>query len=201
MIRKRVLALAAFSLAAALAPRTAQAATAEGAAAYRVTCSSRDYNRVYCRTDTRGGVQLVRQLSTSPCRRNESWGYDRNAIWVSRGCRAEFLVGGDDRYDDRDRDRDRDGRYDRDDDRYGRGGRYDRAEVVRAERACENAIAGRSNARRRDVSVRYTGVTRTGLSVVRWSTPRNSGTCQVARNGRVVDIDSRNDRGRDRNRW
>ena len=38
------------------------------------------------------GVQLNRQLSRTPCTEGYTWGYDRNAIWVDRGCRAEFLV-------------------------------------------------------------------------------------------------------------
>ena len=38
----------------------------------------------------RQGVQLVRQLSSSPCVQGRSWGYGRNGIWVAQGCRAEF---------------------------------------------------------------------------------------------------------------
>jgi hypothetical protein len=37
-------------------------------------------------------VQLVRQISGSPCRQDETWGYDRRGIWVDRGCRAEFVI-------------------------------------------------------------------------------------------------------------
>ena len=35
------------------------------------------------------GVQLVRQLSRAACIQGRSWGYGRNGIWVSDGCRAE----------------------------------------------------------------------------------------------------------------
>jgi len=58
-----------------------------------VTCSSNHGERVYCDADTRDGVQLVRQISGSPCRQGSTWGYDRRGIWVDRGCRADFSVG------------------------------------------------------------------------------------------------------------
>jgi hypothetical protein len=43
--------------------------------------------------DASGGVRLSRQLSSQGCWQNDTWGYDRNRIWVDRGCRAEFQVG------------------------------------------------------------------------------------------------------------
>ena len=58
-----------------------------------ITCSSNDGRRNFCNADTRGGVRLTRQISGSPCDQNRTWGYDRNGIWVDRGCRAEFMVG------------------------------------------------------------------------------------------------------------
>ncbi|MDQ6677272.1 MAG: DUF3011 domain-containing protein [Acidobacteriota bacterium] len=58
-----------------------------------VRCNSDDERRHYCNIDTRGGVRLVNQISGSPCRYNESWGYDNNGIWVDHGCRAEFATG------------------------------------------------------------------------------------------------------------
>ena len=58
-----------------------------------MTCSSDDGRRRYCDTDTRGGVRLSRQISGSPCRQGETWGFDRRGVWVDRGCRAEFEVG------------------------------------------------------------------------------------------------------------
>ncbi|MBC8063205.1 MAG: DUF3011 domain-containing protein, partial [Chlorobia bacterium] len=45
------------------------------------------------RVDTRGGVRIVRQLSDKPCVYGRSWGYDRDKVWVDRGCRAVFEVG------------------------------------------------------------------------------------------------------------
>ncbi|MEO6065915.1 MAG: DUF3011 domain-containing protein [Lysobacterales bacterium] len=46
-----------------------------------------------CRVDARGGVRLLRQLSSNPCVAGRSWGQDRGVIWVSRGCRADFVIG------------------------------------------------------------------------------------------------------------
>ncbi|HSB13902.1 MAG TPA: DUF3011 domain-containing protein, partial [Bryobacteraceae bacterium] len=57
-----------------------------------ITCSSNSGNRVHCNADTSGGVRMLRQVSGSPCRQNETWGYDSTGVWVDRGCRAEFEV-------------------------------------------------------------------------------------------------------------
>jgi hypothetical protein len=65
---------------------------APAAAQTRVVCESRDNQPNFCAVDTRGGVQLSRQLSSARCREGESWGYDRRGIWVDRGCRAEFTI-------------------------------------------------------------------------------------------------------------
>ena len=59
----------------------------------RLTCSSNHGERVYCELDTRGvAIDLARQISGSPCRMGETWGWDRRGIWVDRGCRAEFSI-------------------------------------------------------------------------------------------------------------
>lgn len=58
----------------------------------RITCESIRGRYNFCDTDTRGGVTLVRQISNSQCRQGVSWGYDRNGIWVDKGCTAEFAV-------------------------------------------------------------------------------------------------------------
>lgn len=60
----------------------------------RIVCSSNSGNRVRCEADTRNGVQMVRQISGTACRQGETWGYDANSVWVDRGCRAEFELGG-----------------------------------------------------------------------------------------------------------
>ena len=53
-------------------------------------CESNDNRVRECNANTRAGVQLVRQLSDSPCIQGRSWGYSRSGVWVSNGCRAEF---------------------------------------------------------------------------------------------------------------
>jgi len=59
-----------------------------------ITCSSDDGRRHYCDADTRRGVRLSRQISGSACVETQTWGYDNRGVWVDRGCRAEFSIGG-----------------------------------------------------------------------------------------------------------
>jgi hypothetical protein len=59
-------------------------------------CESSDNRTRYCAVDTRYGIDLVRQLSRSACIEGRSWGVNRDGVWVSRGCRAEFAAGGSD---------------------------------------------------------------------------------------------------------
>lgn len=59
-----------------------------------IRCESNDNRNRRCAVDTRGGVQLVRQLSRATCMQGRNWGYDRSGIWVSQGCRAEFALRG-----------------------------------------------------------------------------------------------------------
>ncbi len=58
-----------------------------------VRCESNDDRTNYCNADTRGGVRVARRLSDAQCIQGRSWGYDSRRIWVSRGCRAEFVTG------------------------------------------------------------------------------------------------------------
>jgi hypothetical protein len=59
----------------------------------RVTCRSDNGRKNYCDADTRGAqVQLARQLGPAPCDLGASWGYDKQGIWVDRGCWGEFVV-------------------------------------------------------------------------------------------------------------
>jgi len=60
--------------------------------ASKVTCESLDGGHKQCPVDTSRGVGLIRQISGSDCILNRTWGYDRNGIWVTNGCRAEFAV-------------------------------------------------------------------------------------------------------------
>jgi hypothetical protein len=55
-----------------------------------VRCESNDGRWRLCAMDTRGDIQLVRQLSDSACIEGRSWGGDQAGVWVTQGCRAEF---------------------------------------------------------------------------------------------------------------
>ena len=55
-----------------------------------VVCSSRNLRFQGCQADTRGGVDFLRQISRASC--NGNWGYDRQGIWVTNGCRAQFRI-------------------------------------------------------------------------------------------------------------
>jgi len=60
------------------------------ASAARISCESRDYHRNYCPTGSIASAWLVLQTSRSACIQGQSWGYDGNGIWVTRGCSGEF---------------------------------------------------------------------------------------------------------------
>ena len=53
-------------------------------------CESKDGRSNRCAANTSRGVELVRQISRSPCIRGQNWGWDESGVWVSGGCRAEF---------------------------------------------------------------------------------------------------------------
>jgi hypothetical protein len=58
-----------------------------------IRCNSGDMNYHRCGVNGRiDRAELARQISGSPCVQGRSWGYDRNSIWVNRGCRADFTV-------------------------------------------------------------------------------------------------------------
>jgi hypothetical protein len=66
---------------------------ASAAQADTLRCESRNGSYASCNANTSGGVRLTRQLSSQGCWQNDTWGFDRNRIWVNRGCRAEFSTG------------------------------------------------------------------------------------------------------------
>jgi hypothetical protein len=59
----------------------------------RIYCASDDGRRRTCPVNTGGVVRLVNQRSGASCVRGQTWGFNRNGIWVDRGCRADFEVG------------------------------------------------------------------------------------------------------------
>jgi hypothetical protein len=57
-----------------------------------VTCSSNNGKRNWCDIGNSRDVQLLRQISGSPCVRGSTWGIDQRGLWVDNGCRADFRV-------------------------------------------------------------------------------------------------------------
>ena len=57
-----------------------------------IRCESSDGRTRECSTNG-GRVVLERQHSNAACIEGRTWGYGRNGIWVSQGCRAEFQIG------------------------------------------------------------------------------------------------------------
>jgi len=162
---------------------------------HRVRCESRDYRERFCRTDTYGGVRLVRQLGDAACREGRTWGTTRTGIWVSNGCRADFEVGRG-RGGILDTWRGRPGDWDRDRD-WDRDGGWDRR-LGSASMRCRSAVASRLGTRARNVDTWWRG--RRGSTVeLGWRAGRADGICRISRSGHVrVHVDRRGDRGRGR---
>lgn len=57
-----------------------------------VRCESIKGRTQQCPID--GRARLVRQISGTPCIEGDTWGQARNGVWVTRGCRAEFIAEG-----------------------------------------------------------------------------------------------------------
>lgn len=57
-----------------------------------VRCESIKNRTQQCRID--GRPRLVRQLSKTRCVEGQNWGHARGGVWVSNGCRAEFIAEG-----------------------------------------------------------------------------------------------------------
>lgn len=57
-----------------------------------LNCESAGYKYTYCPADTRFGVEIQTQKSSTPCVLNNSWGYDGGGVWVDKGCRATFRI-------------------------------------------------------------------------------------------------------------
>jgi len=90
MVRKGICALLMGSMVAAPIPAVASDT---------ITCESRHGRYNFCRIDTDGKVELVRQISSDSCREGRSWGYEDRGVWVDRGCSGEFRVGRDSKHD------------------------------------------------------------------------------------------------------
>jgi hypothetical protein len=59
-----------------------------------VRCESRDNRSRSCNMSVgrNGDIRLLRQLSDKPCVEGRTWGQTRSGVWVTQGCRAEFVV-------------------------------------------------------------------------------------------------------------
>lgn len=58
-----------------------------------LTCESKGRLKRFCGASVGDGeVILVRQLSGMTCEQGESWGWERDGVWVDHGCRAEFAL-------------------------------------------------------------------------------------------------------------
>ncbi|MDA5340925.1 DUF3011 domain-containing protein [Stenotrophomonas maltophilia] len=66
------------------------AAAGDAALPREVTCESTGQQQVSCDLNTRGNVEIVRQLSRTRCEEGRNWGLARHSVWVNGGCRAVF---------------------------------------------------------------------------------------------------------------
>lgn len=64
----------------------------------QIRCESKSSKTVRCNVRTDNRVVLMEQ-HRGTCTQGRSWGYDRNGVWVSRGCRATFAYGYGDRWE------------------------------------------------------------------------------------------------------
>jgi hypothetical protein len=57
----------------------------------RIVCQSRDYNQAFCPSGTPiARAWLVDQRSDAACIQGQTWGWQRNGIWVDKGCSGSF---------------------------------------------------------------------------------------------------------------
>jgi hypothetical protein len=62
-----------------------------GSSGATVRCESNDNRTRRCAIGG-GGARLVRQISDTRCVEGRNWGYDGGSVWVSGGCRGEFMA-------------------------------------------------------------------------------------------------------------
>lgn len=72
------------------------------AAEENVRCESSNSQYRHCPISTNGkDVRIAKQLSSTRCIINDTWGYDSRGVWVDKGCRAVFAIAGTSRDDSR----------------------------------------------------------------------------------------------------
>ncbi len=163
--------MVAAAVAVGFAPRTAQAQLTT------VTCESYEGQRQVCGADTRNGVRLVDQLSDRACVGGRTWGYTRNAIWVSGGCRARFQVGSSTRYS-------RGTKYN-DGTNYNNYDNNNGYAVSNGARLCQQAAAERLGVRRARIQAVQVNAS-TNNARYRWVGAGHEGTCRFDRSGNVT---------------
>ncbi len=57
-----------------------------------LVCESKGKLRRVCGASISHGATLVEQRSGMPCEEGVSWGWNRDGVWVDKGCRAVFSV-------------------------------------------------------------------------------------------------------------
>jgi hypothetical protein len=157
------------------------------ALADEITCESHGGRAEACGTvDPGSSVQLIQQISSSPCIEGSTWGADNDSIWVSGGCRAVFDV--QPRYSSRtDTYYHNDSGYDRP--RSGRS--YARDETGRriANNACVNRITSEQPFGYDEISTNDVRRVSDDLFVVDMNTPKGPVSCSVDRSGTVRTLD------------
>lgn len=141
-----------------------------------VTCESVNNHRAICGVNTSGGVAIRQQLSSTPCVQGRDWGYTRNAIWVSNGCRAQFVTNAS-AY--------RSGRYGNANNRYNNGA-YDNRYNNGANdpvSLCRRAV--RSQQGRVEVSTWNQNNSRNNARIGFRASNGSAGECRIDRNGNV----------------
>jgi len=138
----------------------------------------------------------TRLTCDSPCTRGRSWGYSRDAVWVSRGCRAEFAVGsyGSGGYGNGGYDRNgdnRNGGYNGNGTQGSRNGNGNNGYLASARATCQRAVRDRVGAR--SVRTWVEDESRNNARIGWRASNGESGTCRVQSNGRVT---LRTNRGR-----
>jgi hypothetical protein len=169
----------------------------------QITCESHGGRAEACGTVQPGSsVQLVEQISDSPCIEGSTWGADNDSIWVSGGCRAVFDV--QPRYssaydeDNRpyERSDDRTRYYDRSDDRtryYGSHYAQDESGRSLAASACVSRLTVDQPFDGDDVGTTDVRRISDDMFVVNVNTPKGPMSCTVDRMGNVrsTDVDFR----------
>ena len=181
---RKMAALIAVAAALGFAPRHASAQTL-------ITCESVSGRTTNCRADVSGGVTVHRQLSSTDCVQGRNWNISRTGIWVSNGCRAQFLVN-----NGRNSGRYNNGRYDNngrynDNDGYNNGRYNDDRNLSRTELLCRRAVQAQLG-RRTEVSTRtLNGSMRQARVGWRLANGR-SGECRIDSNSNVSVLVNRN---------